>query len=68
MPQLAQVGVVPEQAVFVGDSLIRDITPALILGMAALLITRHPQDPGLITLPEGRCSVITSLYAVQQYL
>ena len=48
---LDQLGVAPEQAVFVGDNVTRDINPALNLGMAALLIARHPHDPGLITLP-----------------
>lgn len=65
---LDQLGVAPEQAVFVGDSLTRDIAPALTLGMATLLIARHPHPPVPNTLPEGRCNVITSLYAVQQYL
>ena len=65
---LDQLGVAPEQAVFVGDSITRDITPALNLGMTALLITRHPGDPDPITLSEGRCNVISALNEVQQYL
>ena len=65
---LGQLGVAPERVVFVGDSLTRDITPALNLGMAALLIARHPHDTNSIILPGGRCNVITSLHAVRQYL
>lgn len=65
---LDQLGVAPEQAVFVGDSVTRDINPALNLGMAALLIARHPDDPHPITLSEGRCNVISTLHEVHQYL
>ena len=65
---LDQLGVAPEQAVFVGDSVTRDITPALNLGMAALLIARYPNDTNSITLLEGRCSVISSLHAIHQFL
>lgn len=65
---LDQLGVAPEQAVFVGDSVTRDINPALNLGMTALLIARNPQDPALATLPEGRCNFIATLHEVQQYL
>ena len=65
---LDQLGVAPENAVFVGDSVTRDITPALDLGMAALLITRHPNAPNPTALPEGQYSVISTLHEVQQYL
>ncbi len=65
---LDQLEVAPERAVFVGDSLSRDITPASNLGMTALLIARYHHDPNSIALPEGRCNVITTLHAVQQYL
>ncbi len=65
---LDQLGIAPEQAVFVGNSLTRDIAPALNLDMAALLIARRPHDHNSITLPEGRCSVISSLHAIHQFL
>ena len=67
MRALDQLGVAPEQALFIGDNLTRDITPALNLGMAALLISRHAEDHASITLPDGRCDVIPSLHAVQQF-
>ena len=65
---LDELGVAPENAVFVGDSLTRDISPALDLGMAALLIARYSSDSDPVTLPEGRCNVISTLHAVQQHL
>lgn len=60
---LNELGVAPENAVFVGD-----IAPALDLGMAALLIARHPNAPNPTTLPDGRYNVISTLHEVQQYL
>lgn len=68
MQALDYLGVAPENAAFVGDSVTRDIAPALDLGMAALLIARHPNAPNPTTFPEGRYNVISTLHEVQQYL
>lgn len=68
MRALDHLGVAPKNAVFVGDSVTRDIAPALELGMAALLVARHSNDPQPTNLPEGRCNVISTLHEVQQYL
>ncbi len=65
---LDQLGIAPEQAVFVGDSVTRDIIPALDLGMSALLIARHSNDPNPTTLSEDRCNVISSLHEVAQFI
>ena len=68
MRALDHLGVVPENAVFVGDSVTRDIAPALELGMAALLIARNSNEPNPTNLPDGRRNVISTLHEVQQYL